>query len=42
MSAAVQQKLVGSHIGRIILHIICVNKDHKLLWHLRGIMREIV
>ena len=32
---------VDSYVGRIILHLVCLMRDHKWSWHLAGIRREI-
>jgi len=30
-----------SHVGRIILHLMCLMRDRKWSWHWAGIRREI-
>ena len=30
-----------SHAGRIVLHLLCLMRDHKWTWHFAGIKREI-
>jgi hypothetical protein len=35
-----KQKLATSHSGRVILHLLCLIRDHKWSWHLAGIKRE--
>jgi len=33
-------KLATSATGRIVLHVFCLVRDHKLHWHWAGICRE--
>lgn len=35
-----QSYLANSRHGRVMLHLLCVLRDHHLLWHWRGIVRE--
>ena len=35
-----QNRLAELSLGRIVLHLLCACKDHKLRWHWRGILRE--
>jgi hypothetical protein len=30
-----------SRLGRIVLHVRCLWRDHKYRWHLAGIWREV-
>ena len=41
MITAAQMKLASSRTGRIKLHLQAMQKDHHLMWHLKGIIREI-
>jgi len=41
MSPENQLRLTKSRTGRIILHLLTVSRDHKMRWHLRGMMHEI-
>ena len=34
-------RLVETRIGRIKFHAYMITQDHKLAWHLKGIVREI-
>ncbi|MCI0537887.1 MAG: hypothetical protein L0Z50_21950 [Verrucomicrobiales bacterium] len=36
-----QTLLVESRWGRTALHVRCAVRDHHLLWHWRGILREL-
>jgi hypothetical protein len=36
-----KSKLAESHLGRVILHLWCLARDRKWVWHLDGIGREI-
>jgi hypothetical protein len=36
-----QNELAEFGFGRIVLHLVCAWRDHKLRWHWRGILREI-
>jgi hypothetical protein len=36
-----KNQLAELSLGRIVLHLVCACRDHKLLWHWRGILREI-
>jgi len=42
MSAVQQLKLSGSNKGRIWLHLLTLIKDHRIVWHWKGIKRELV
>ena len=33
-------QLAGSSAGRVALHVVCLWKDHRFLWHWQGIQRE--
>lgn len=35
-----QLHLSGSRHGRILLHLACMARDKRVMWHLRGIARE--
>ena len=37
-----KNQLAELSLGRIVLHLVCACRDHKLLWHWRGILREIL
>ncbi len=37
-----KNQLAALSLGRIVLHLVCACRDHKLLWHWRGILREIL
>jgi len=37
-----QERLAETSLGRITLHLLCLMKDHKFLWHYKGIVREFV
>ena len=37
----IQMKLAGYRFGRVTLHLICLCRDGKLRWHVRGIGREL-
>jgi hypothetical protein len=30
-----------THLDRIVLHLRCLYRDHKYLWHLAGVWREL-
>jgi hypothetical protein len=36
-----QTLLAESRWGRTVLHVMCAVRDHHLLWHWRGILREL-
>jgi hypothetical protein len=36
-----QTLLAESRRGRTALHVMCAMRDHHLLWHWRGILREL-
>jgi len=38
---AMQMLLAESRWGRTALHVVCAVRDHHLLWHWRGILREL-
>jgi hypothetical protein len=33
-------RLAATSFGRIILHLVCLARDHRLQWHWNGIRRE--
>lgn len=37
-----QTYLAKSRHGRVMLHLLCVLRDHHLRWHWAGIVREFV
>ena len=37
-----KHSLAELSLGRIVLHLVCACRDHNLLWHWRGILREIL
>lgn len=41
MNTTTEMRLVQSHSGRVLLHIMALVHDHKIVWHLKGIVREI-
>jgi len=41
MSAKKQLDLAGTAAGRVMLHLLALNTDWKLSWHLAGILREL-
>lgn len=41
MSKAVQARLVESGAGRVVLHLAAMLRDGRLLWHLKGVAREL-
>ena len=41
MKTETKIKLAQSSAGRIILHALCIKRDKKFWWHIRGIIREI-
>lgn len=41
MTATTQLKLSQTPKGRTLLHLICIKRDHKFIFHVKGIMREI-
>lgn len=36
-----KEGFANSHSGRVILHLMCLLRDHKWAWHFAGIRREI-
>jgi hypothetical protein len=34
-------KLARNSAGRVVLHVLCLVRDHKLHWHWAGICREL-
>ena len=41
MSASVQMQFSRNRSGRTMLHLVCLIRDHKVKWHLKGVWREI-
>jgi hypothetical protein len=41
MSAAKQLRLASTSGGRVLLHLLALVQDHRLHWHLAGVMREL-
>lgn len=41
MSITLQLEMAGNPKGRIYLHFLSLLRDHKLTWHLKGIIREL-
>jgi len=41
MTLSAQLKYSKTPKGRTILHLICLSKDHRMSWHIKGIIREI-
>ena len=40
MSQSTQITLASSGNGRIVLHLVTLWNDGKVMWHLKGILRE--
>jgi len=41
MSVKTQLVFSGYRSGRIVLHLSALLRDHKLVWHWKGISREL-
>jgi hypothetical protein len=41
MSAERQLDLAGTAAGRVMLHLLALNTDWKVRWHVVGILREL-
>ena len=41
MSVERQLNLAGTATGRVMLHLLALNSDWKLRWHVAGILREL-
>lgn len=41
MTQARKLQLCSTRKGRIIIHLITFNRDHKISWHFKGIIREL-
>jgi hypothetical protein len=41
-ATVMQAHLAQSSFGRIVLHVLCLCRDHNYQWHWRGIVREFV
>ena len=41
MSAAKQLRLANTSGGRMLLHFMALVQDHRLRWHLAGVIREL-
>ena len=41
MTTARQLALASTRPGRILLHLAALALDHRLTWHLAGIVREV-
>jgi hypothetical protein len=41
MSASKQLQLAGTPGGRVLLHLVALQRDHRWSWHLSGIIREL-
>jgi hypothetical protein len=41
MSTERQLNLAATAGGRVLLHLLALNADWKLRWHMRGILREL-
>ena len=37
-----QNRLAEFKLGRIVLHLLCCCQDRNVLWHWRGILREVL
>ena len=35
------QRLATCRIGRVLLHLTALVRDHQLRWHLAGVLREL-
>lgn len=42
MTTQKQNKLAITRIGRTELHFLAMIRDHKVKWHIKGILREIM
>lgn len=42
MSIELQMKLSGTRVGRIVLHLATLCRDHRYIWHASGVMREVL
>jgi hypothetical protein len=40
-SACCVARMELSRLGRVLLHLRCLRRDHKYRWHLAGIWREL-
>lgn len=36
-----EMRLAGSRAGRVLLHIVATFGDGELVWHARGVLREL-
>ncbi|HVM61279.1 MAG TPA: hypothetical protein VMV72_10470 [Verrucomicrobiae bacterium] len=41
MSATKQMKLASTARGRVLLHLFALAQDHRVRWHLAGVVREL-
>jgi len=41
MWAKTKAKLATSRSGRVVLHLATLTRDHRWLWHLAGMFREL-
>ena len=41
MSTDDQLRLASSSGGRVLLHLLALAHDHRLRWHLAGVVREL-
>jgi hypothetical protein len=42
MTADKQIALSQTRKGRMVIHVLAYKRDRKLVWHLKGIMREVL
>ena len=40
LTAETAVALAESSAGRIVLHLLCARRDHRIQWHWRGVLRE--
>ena len=41
LCAHVGARFASNRAGRVLLHVACVMGDHQVVWHLKGIAREL-
>jgi hypothetical protein len=41
MNITLQLEMAGNPKGRMYLHLLSLLRDHKLVWHIKGIIREL-
>jgi len=40
LNAQTKATLAASASGRIVLHLLCLWRDHRFQWHWHGVVRE--